>query len=256
MKKIALFLACVVSFNVVVANDKIVGGSLVDANVMETSHIVSLGGGCAGSIIAAKWILTAAHCEGAIGRFVTAGHVNLKSKDRIKLEVKKAYTHPKYIEKTYTHDFALIELRYPIHFENMGLKAIDLLTPELVNQGAIAPGTIATAMGWGSVREGGSHSNLLMSVELPIVSHAVANAPQAYNGAVDASMIPAGYAKGQKDTCQGDSGGPLTIMGSDGRPILAGVISWGKGCAQENRYGLYSNVAVGREWILEMLGIH
>nr|BDT27481.1 serine protease [Bacteriovorax sp. HI3] len=253
MKKTFLLCLLFSLTNSLFANDKIVGGDFVDPAVLETSHIVSLGGGCAGSIIAAKWILTAAHCQPVISRYVTAGHINLKSKERIKLEVKKAYPHPKYNPKTYSHDFVLIELKYAIHFENMGLKAIDLLTPTLVEQGAIEPGTKAMAMGWGSVREGGSSSNLLMYVELPIVSREVANAENAYKGLVEEAMIPAGYAAGKKDSCQGDSGGPFTIMGADAKPILAGVISWGNGCARPNLYGLYANVAFAYPWIMETI---
>lgn len=233
------------------ANDKIVGGVLADADKVVTNYIVSIGGGCAGSIIASKWILTAAHCRPVISRFVTAGHVNLRSKERIKLEIKTSYVHPKYNEKTYSYDFALIELKYAIHFENMGLSRIELVTPELAAKGAIDVGVIATALGWGSVREDGAYSNLLMQLDLPIVSRDLANAPGAYNGLVDESMIPAGFTKGGKDTCQGDSGGPFTVVGSAGLPLLAGVISWGHGCARANHYGLYAKVAAAHSWILE-----
>lgn len=235
------------------SQDKIVGGSEVDPLKVETSHIVSLGNGCAGSIISERWIVTAAHCYPVIGKFVTAGHINLKSKERIKLDVKRGYKHPDYNEKTYSHDIALIELKYPYNLENMGIKKIALLTPEEASNGAIEPGVIATASGWGSLSEGGSSSNLLMSVELPIVAREVANATNAYKGIVDASMIPAGFAAGKKDSCQGDSGGPFTILGSDGKLILAGVISWGYGCAKPNMYGLYSNVSVSYEWIMKMI---
>lgn len=255
MKKIlfSIFFFCFHLINSASPNDKIVGGGVVDPAKAETTHIVYFDGGCAGSVIAAKWIITAAHCEGLFKRYVTAGHVNLKSKERFKLEIKKGYIHPKYSSETNSHDIALVELRYPIYFENMGIRKIEMLTAEMVEQGAIDPGVVGTVMGWGATSEGGVYSRELLSVELPIVSRDVANAAGVYNGKVDESMIPAGFGGGKKDTCQGDSGGPLTIIGTSGKPILAGIISWGTGCARANQYGLYANVAVGYDWIVKTI---
>ena len=48
---------------------------------------------------------------------------------------------------------------------------------------------------------------------------------------------------------QGDSGGPMTVRNPDGRWELAGIISWGIGCAKRNQPGVMTNVAHFRDWI-------
>ena len=63
------------------------------------------------------------------------------------------------------------------------------------------------------------------------------------------------FRSAQADTCQFDSGGPAVVLKQrnsryeDLVPILAGITSWGEGCARENRPGVYTRVTSYLEWI-------
>ncbi len=231
-----------------IVRPNIVGGE--NALAGEFPFIVSLrsksyGHFCGGSLIAQNWVLTAAHCvKGGTIDSIWIGMVDQKNTAGVeKIKPLKIIASEKYNSSTMENDFALIQLS-----ENSSFKPVALNNTEIVID-ENAP-MISTTAGWGATKEGSySLPNLLQKVSVPLVSRDACNAANAYNGDITESMICAGLEKGGKDSCQGDSGGPLVVINEQGEHTLIGVVSWGEGCARANKYGVYSNVSHGYEWI-------
>ena len=62
-------------------------------------------------------------------------------------------------------------------------------------------------------------------------------------------MLCASVPAGGKDACQGDSGGPLVTPGPSLSWDLAGVVSWGRRCAEARYPGVYARVTSQLAWI-------
>jgi secreted trypsin-like serine protease len=184
---------------------------------------------CGASIIDKKWVITSAHCikEKNNPEFapkdleVLVGAYNLKSNDGTRIKVKRIILHPSYNPETYSYDVALIELETETDIEPVPLYEEN---DDLV-------GETAVAIGWGYTIPDDSFSaaSTLRQVNLPIVTNSECNA--AFIEDITGSMMCAGYLTGGKDTCSGDSGGPL-IVNLDSKWVLAGITSWGEGCAK------------------------
>lgn len=154
--------------------------------------------------------------------------------------VDQVVPHPNYDPYTKNYDLAMLHLSSPATL-NSYVSTIAL------NTIADVAGETATVTGWGATSEGGKTSNVLMAVQMPVVSNAVCNS--VYGGWITEQMLCAGYAGGGKDSCQGDSGGPLIIPDGSGGFKQAGVISWGYGCARPDYYGVYVRITAVKSWI-------
>lgn len=242
-------------------SQRIVGGQNAEQGEFPwqiSLHAKPHGHVCGASLISPKWLVTAAHCvqdEGSLKLSQPGSwEVYLGLHEQKKLEssvqkrnLKQVIAHPNYNKFTFDNDIALMELDSPVTYSDF-IKPICLPAP----QHEFPPGQSVWITGWGATREGGSAAVVLQKASVRIINQAVCN--DLMGGQITSRMFCAGVLTGGVDACQGDSGGPLSSL-SGSRMFLAGVVSWGDGCARRNKPGIYTTVTKYRGWIKEKTGV-
>ncbi|XP_036005533.1 suppressor of tumorigenicity 14 protein homolog isoform X2 [Fundulus heteroclitus] len=242
-------------------SNRIVGGKETDEGEFPwqvSLQFKGLGAVCGASLISETWLVTAAHCVQDDGQNkmsdATGWDVYLGLHDQqktwypvVRNSLKRIISHPSYSHTTNDNDIALMELDSPVSYSNY-IQPICL--PDA--QQNFPAGHNVWVTGWGLTREGGIAANKLQKASVQIISRSECNTLM--GGQITSRMLCAGVLAGGVDACQGDSGGPLSSP-ENGRMFLAGVVSWGDGCALKNRPGVYTTVSDFRGWIKEMTGV-
>ena len=251
------------------ADPRIVGGQEADPGEWPWQVALVLANGdnyngqfCGGTIIAADWVLTAAHCitewdpdpdltPGDLD--VVAGIHDLMTPDAgfVRVDVAEIIVHSGWNNATHDNDIALLRLATPIpeRAAAAGQLPIQYATLPAASIGDLA-GATTTVTGWGTRIPGASdRPERLYEVALQVIANA--DCASAYSNLTD-NMLCAGVPGGGKDSCQGDSGGPM-VYNDSGQWRLVGVVSFGVGCGLPDYPGVYARVTRYIDWIIPLV---
>uniref|UniRef100_A0A8C4UIP1 matriptase n=1 Tax=Falco tinnunculus TaxID=100819 RepID=A0A8C4UIP1_FALTI len=246
-----------------IRKSRIVGGQNSDVGEWPwqvSLHVKGQGHICGASLISESWLVSAAHCflqlQGirysepslwtAYLGLTDQGNRNGANVQTRK--IKRIISHSYFNDYTYDYDIAVVELQTPVTFSSV---VQPICLPDATHNFPVGKDLWVT--GWGATMEGGSGASVLQKAEIRLINQTVCN--ELLTDQLTPRMMCVGILTGGVDACQGDSGGPLVSVEPSTRMFLAGIVSWGDGCAQRNKPGVYSRLTSLRDWIKKQTGL-
>lgn len=178
--------------------------------------------------------------------------VNVVEASESNHEVAEEHIHPRYnsSHSQFNHDIALLKLATPVELSNE--RRPICVGPKAFTQDLLKDSSSSLVSGWGRTMDKGLEADKLQKLSVPLADRTLCK--QSSRDHITRFMFCAGLADGLSDSCQGDSGGPHATN-YKGTWFLTGIVSWGEGCAEKGKYGIYTRVSRYYSWIVQTTGI-
>ncbi|XP_055706586.1 trypsin alpha-3-like [Phlebotomus papatasi] len=198
---------------------------------------------CGATIIAARTVLSAAHCT--VGRSTGGTRVvvgtHLRLSGGMSHAVNRIVNHPNYNANTIAFDVSIVQTSANFQGSN---------TVQSIAMGSahVGGGVTAIVSGWGQTSHPGSAPNVLQWAALTTLTNADCRNRHTANNAqfvFDHKMCT--FTRSGQGICMGDSGGPL-VVGSN----VVGIPSWVIACAR-GFPDVYDRVSSHRNWVISVM---